>query len=50
MRGGEIEVKKSYRKIGADTTYGSLIVTATGLSGVSLRWVCTLSLTEVVYP
>jgi hypothetical protein len=35
--------------VGADVVNGALIITATGLSGVSLRWVCTLSLTEVVY-
>ena len=36
--------------ISADTTYGAIIITATGLPSTNLRWVSSLSLTEVVYP
>lgn len=33
----------------ADTTNGTLAVTATGDAGKSIRWVCTLESTEVIY-
>lgn len=33
----------------ADTTWGALAVTATGEAGKSIRWVCTLESTEVIY-
>ena len=33
----------------ADTTNGALAVTATGEAGKSIRWVCTLESTEVIY-
>ena len=33
----------------ADTTNGTLAVTATGDSGKNIRWVCTLESTETIY-
>lgn len=33
----------------ADTSIGSLAVTVTGAAGITIRWVCTLQMTEVAF-